>query len=85
MSWQPIYWALWIVAFLAVELPAVFNSKKGDTFTESWRRFLRIRGGYDDLGRPLKPFPLWVSITLHTGIVVFGVWLIGHMAFGLWG
>lgn len=80
-----VIWTVWILLFLAIEIPAVFNAKKGDTFTEVWRRFFRIRGGHDQYGNPIKPFPLWIGIPIHTGIVAFGIWLIGHMAFGLWG
>lgn len=84
-----LFWVLWIVAFLAVELPAVFNAKKGDTFSEAWWRFLRIRTGkvvgpQGDVVY-VKPWPLWISVPLHLIIVAFGVWLIGHLGFGLWG
>lgn len=27
-------WVVWIMQFLAIELPALFNAKKGDTLTE---------------------------------------------------
>lgn len=88
-NWEVLYWALWISAFLVVELPAVFNGKKGDTFSETWWRILRIRGGHEPLPgggfTMIKPFPWWVSLPLHIAIVAFGTWLIGHLGFGLWG
>jgi hypothetical protein len=88
-NWQILYWAGWIIAFLAVELPAVFNARLGDTFSETWWRWLHIKGGM----RPtpdgglvaVKPLPLWAAIPIRIVIVGFGVWLIGHLGFGLWG
>lgn len=89
-SWEAFFWFLWIAAFLVVELYAVFNAKLGDTFSESWWRYLRIKTGNVTTkdGRVVayeKPWPLWVSLPLRAVIIAFGVWLIGHLGFGLWG
>lgn len=88
-NWHVLYWGGWIVAFLLVEIPAVCNAKLGDTFSETWWRWLRIGHGDRVMNRGelqvLKRFPLWVAIPLRLLIVAFGVWLIGHLGFGLWG
>lgn len=75
MNRHKVFWALWVGAFLAYELPAVFNAAQEDTFSEFFWGLFRIN---DSL-------PLWQSIPIHGAIVAFGVWLIGHLAFGLWG
>ena len=90
LNWHILYWALWIGAFLVVEIPAIFNARLGDTFSEAWWRWLRIRGHEaveqsDGTYKVLRPYPLWVAIPLRVAIVLFGVWLIGHLGFGLWG
>jgi hypothetical protein len=88
-NWQVLYWGLWITAFLAVELPAVFNGRLGDTFSETWWRWLHIRGGMrptpDGRAIYVKPLPLWLAIPIRIVIVGFGVWLIMHLGFGWWG
>lgn len=70
-----IFWALWVGAFLAYELPAVINGAQGDTFSEFFWGLFRIN----------ETLPLWQSIPIHATIVAFGIWLIGHLGFGLWG
>jgi hypothetical protein len=88
-NWEIFFWGLWIGAFLLVEIPAVFNGKLGDTFSETWWRWLRIKGGYrprpDGRNVYIKPWPLWATVPLRVVIVGFGLWLIGHLGFGLWG
>lgn len=89
-SWEVFFWLLWISAFLIVEVRAVFNAKLGDTFSESWWRYLRIKTGtvVTKEGHTVayeKPWPMWFSIPLRIAIVAFGIWLIGHLGFGLWG
>lgn len=88
-NWEILWWAGWIIAFLAVELPAVFNAKLGDSFSETWWRWLHIKGGMrptpDGGVVAVKPLPLWAAIPIRMVIVAFGVWLIGHLGFGLWG
>lgn len=84
-GWEAVYWLLWVAAFLAVEIPSIFNARKGDTFSEVWWRFFRIKGGLDKHGNQMRPLPLALGIPIHVGIVAFGVWLIGHLGFGLWG
>jgi hypothetical protein len=94
-NWQIFFWVAWILAFLAVELPAVFNARKGDTLSEQLWRWLRINGGRfrvkelhplpDGTMKLVKPFPLWFTIALRVVTVGFGIWLTGHIAFGLWG
>lgn len=94
-NWYVLFWGFWIAAFLAVELPAVFNARKGDTLSEQLWRWLRINGGRfrakelhplpDGTMKLVKPFPLWATIGVRIVIVGFGLWLTGHVAFGLWG
>lgn len=84
-NWEPWFWSAWLIMFLVVEIPAILNARKGDTFTESWRRWWRIRGGVDATGIPVKPWPIWVAVPVHLGMLAFGIWLTGHLGFGLWG
>lgn len=40
MSKWTIGWILWILMFFALELPAIFNTEKNDTFTEHVTTYL---------------------------------------------
>jgi len=89
-NWHVVWWGLWIAAFLAVELTAVFNARLGDTSSEAWWRYLRIKTGpvVTQDGKRIqyfKPWPLWIAVPLRLVVVAFGIWLIGHLGFGLWG
>lgn len=70
------YWIAWVVvAFLPLELYAVFNKDPGDTFSENWWALFGILGDA----------PVWLHVTGVLITIVTGVWLTGHLAFGLWG
>lgn len=89
-NWAVLFWGLWIASFLAVEIPSIFNARLGDTFSEAWWRYLRIKTGEvrtSDGARVkyFRAFPLWVAIPVRLVIIAFGVWLIGHLGFGMWG
>jgi hypothetical protein len=67
-------WTAWILFFLVVELAALFRKAPGDTFSEHWWSLFRLR----------ERVPLPVRIALLAVQVGFGVWLVGHLAFGWW-
>lgn len=69
-----VAWAFWVLFFLVVEGIALFRKGKGDTFSEHWWRVWRVR--------ERVPMPLRVLLTAVQ--VTFGVWLVGHLAFGWW-
>jgi hypothetical protein len=70
------YWIAWVLlAFLPLELYAVFNHTPGDTFSENWWGLFGILGHV----------PIWWHVVGVLVTLVTGVWLTGHLAFGLWG
>jgi hypothetical protein len=70
-----VFWALWLLAFGFYEGQAIFNAAEGDTFSEFW--WILFKTNTD--------IPLWWSIVSRVAVAGFGVWLIGHLGFGLWG
>lgn len=73
MSYFTIAWLLWGVYFLAVEIPALLNDRKGDTLSEHiWNWFaIRRKGRAYRLRRfVLGAFMLWLSIHFMTGGLV---------------
>lgn len=74
--WARWYWIAWVaLAFLPLELYAVFNKTQGDTFSENWWALFGI----------LNRVPVWWHVAGVLVTIVTGVWLTGHLAFGLWG
>jgi hypothetical protein len=67
-------WALWISAFVVLEGIGLWDGRKGGTLSElTWATF-RV------LDR--RPTPLvWV---LRGVLLVFLVWLLGHLGMGWW-
>jgi hypothetical protein len=75
-KWMPVYWVVWVLGlFLIPELIAVFNGTKGDTFSETWWNVFDTNNN-----EPTVLTYVGVAVTFITG-----VWLIGHLSFGLWG
>lgn len=77
VSWWTVGWVAWVGMFLALELPAVFNAVKNDTFSEHvWmvtKPFLK---------KWFKASPVvWIGRGV-TGTLL--VWLFGHFLFGIW-
>lgn len=73
-SWYTLAWAVWILFFLIVEAAALRSKRKHDTFSEHWWALFRVR---EKTPRPVRAALLAVQLG-------FGVWLIGHLALGLW-
>jgi len=67
-------WTAWILFFLVVEAAALIRKAPGDTFSEHWWSLFRVR----------ERVPLPARIVLLVVQVGFGIWLIGHLAFGWW-
>jgi hypothetical protein len=75
-KWMPVYWVIWVLGlFLVPELIAVFNNTKGDTFSETWWNVFDTNNN-----EPTALTYVGIAVTFITGI-----WLIGHLSFGLWG
>lgn len=69
-----VAWIVWILFFVVVEGVALARKRKGDTFSEHWWALFRVRASA----------PRWLKVTLTVVQLAFGVWLVGHLAFGLW-
>jgi hypothetical protein len=69
-----IAWTIWIAFFLVIETAALIRKKPGDTFSEHWWSAFRVR----------SKVPLPVRVVLLIVQLVFGTWLVGHLAFGIW-
>jgi len=70
LSFYTIAWIGWGVYFLAVEIPALLNDKKGDTLSEHlWNWFsIRRKGRAYRLRRfILGAFMFWLSLHFMTG------------------
>lgn len=69
-----IGWILWIVWFAVLETLALQRKRFGDTLSEHvWRWFFVL----DDR----STWRTWLGRAL---LIVGGVWLTGHLAFGWW-
>lgn len=66
-----VAWILWGALFLAIELPAVFNRRDGDTLSEHLRRWFALKG---------KPAG-WLARRVVLG--GFFVWLVVHLFVGV--
>ncbi|WP_406321036.1 hypothetical protein [Streptomyces sp. NBC_00519] len=70
MSAYSVAWLVWLGAFVGLEIPALFNRRRGDTFSEHiWRWFaVRSSGRYAVLRRLL--------------LVAVLAWLVAHFLTG---
>jgi hypothetical protein len=63
-------WIFWIGSFLAIEIPALCDAKKGNTFSEAWWWFLGIGEKGHKHARVLRivalSFSAWLSTHLWT-------------------
>lgn len=69
-----VAWTFWILFFLVVEGYALLRPTRGDTFSEHWWRLFRVR----------EHVPAWLRAVLTVVQLAFGVWLTGHLVFGIW-
>lgn len=71
-------WVVWLVVtvgwFLAMELPALRSREPGDTLSEHFWSWLRVR---DRRSTPL-------TVAGRVGLAAFLVWLAGHLSMGWW-
>lgn len=74
MSTWTIVWIGWLAAFAVLEGVALRDKRPNDTFSEFTWRLLKIRDR-----RPTAA--TWIARVL---LIIGGVWLTGHLAFGLW-
>lgn len=74
MSIWTLTWAAWIGAFLILEGIALRDKRRQDTFSEFMWRLFRVRDR-----RPTAA--TWIA---RVALVLFGIWLTGHIAFGWW-
>lgn len=74
VSGWTIAWVFWVVFFLVVEGWALIRRGSSDTFSEHWWALFRVH----------QKVPPAVKIGLAVVELAFGVWLIGHLAFGWW-
>ncbi|RFU37640.1 hypothetical protein DZF91_31820 [Actinomadura logoneensis] len=70
MSPYVFAWILWILMFLAIELPAVFNRQPGDTLSEVVWKVFAVRG--KPVGWQLRRLALLLGLG----------WLVAHLLSG---
>jgi hypothetical protein len=73
-------WILWITLFLGVEGIALKDKDAGDTFTEHFRKWLKLSTPIVQTTR--TRVTMWSTRSI---VVLFGAWLTAHMAFGWFG
>ncbi|GAA2082593.1 hypothetical protein [Actinomadura alba] len=74
MSVWTVLWIVWIAAFATLEGLALRDKRPGDTLSEFVWRVFRVRDR-----RPTVA--TWIGRGL---LLIGGVWLTGHLAFGWW-
>ncbi len=67
-------WITWIAAFAALEGIALARKTPNDTLSEHVWKWFRIR----------DPRPTALTWLLRVPLLIGGVWLTGHLAFGWW-
>ena len=80
MSKYTAAWVVWIVLFLCFEGMALADRRLGDTFTEHFRKWLKLQTATATSRKSV--IQLWVTRVI---IILFGAWLTVHMAFGWFG
>ena len=74
MSIWTVLWLAWGAAFLAIELPAAFNRRPGDTLSEHVWAWFHVHDRR----------PTALTWTLRAVLLAFLAWLLVHLAFGIW-
>lgn len=80
ISVNGLIWATWLLLFVIFEGIALMDRDPGDTFTEHFRRWLRLRTPSVQTRR--TQVEMWIGRVL---VLLFGAWLTTHMAFGWFG
>lgn len=70
MNGWTVAWAIWIAIFFAIELPALFNQRLGDTLSEHLWRWFAISG--KPAGWRARRFVLLAGLA----------WLVAHLLTG---
>ena len=73
-------WIVWIGLFVFLEGLALKDKDPGDTFTEHFRKWLKLRTPVVETTKTRS-----VMWTMRSIVVVVGFWLTTHMAFGWFG
>lgn len=68
-------WIGWVLFFLVVEGIALVRPQRDDTFSEGWWAVFRSR---------VKTVPWYFRVLLLVPQFVLGIWLLGHLPFGIW-
>ena len=76
--WFTTAWLIWIGTFIVIEMVAIFNSTKGDTFSEHVWAFLGIKHKGQTIGSRVRP--AWTMFVAR--ILFFGItgWALLHLA-----
>lgn len=69
-----VAWVVWLLGFAVLEGVALARKAPGDTLSEHVWSWFRVR---DERPTPL----VWL---LRVPLLIGGVWLTGHLAFGWW-
>lgn len=72
-----IFWLVWVVAAVVVELVAVRRKQSGDTLSENEWAVTGVKGD--------RLLPAWLAWPLRVIVAGFLVWLIPHFTLGIWG
>jgi hypothetical protein len=73
-------WILWLLIFSVTEGIALKDKDAGDTFTEHFRRWMKLQT--PTVQTTKTRVVMWTTRSL---VVLFGAWLTTHMAFGWFG
>lgn len=70
MSGWTVAWLFWIAAFLAIEVPALFNKEPGDTLSEHIWKWFSVKDksrGWQARRFVLVTFLAWITLHFATG------------------
>ncbi len=81
MNTYTIGWITWLLLFVAIEGLALYDRDPGDTFTEHFRRWLKL--ATPAIGSSARTRASWWVTRIV--VILFGTWLTLHMAFGWFG
>lgn len=77
-------WVVWLTVtitwFLVMEIPALRNRQHDDTFSEHVWKWLKVKDPQSHASRSLAS----LRIIVRGGLVLFLLWLAGHLAMGWW-
>lgn len=66
MNWWTVLWVAWILAFFAVEIPAIRNARRNDTLSEHFQAWFHVR-------------TTWGKWTWIIAWGVFSAWFVPHI------